>query len=343
MLPTQMTPPEPAVREWLSATASLLRDRRAEPRNAAQLLLLQGGEWNPSVAPLAVAGRIADIARASLPLACTMIHHCQGALLLALSGASTGDSGEMTWSLSNADLDTRPGPRWSVTGTSTTCCPPPDQDVRFIVLSRSHGHVLSVRTPERDIETWPSPGSTTDSGPTRPTVRVTEQRRGRIMVSFDDAPARVHGPYSGEMLARTARMRDLMESAAWYGALTRIADGLLAASGDDSADDPVSDLTLAEADALLGVTWSAIGEAVNLWQRGNSATAGHHIARARTLVRTSAATLLAGFVPGEYRHARRDPGVLEAREQLVGWMSRRPWTADIDVVARSLRCHGPSW
>ena len=87
--------PEPAVREWLVSATNLLRERRTEPRNAAQFLLAQGHEWNPLRAPHAVAGRVADTARASLPLACAMIHHSQGALLLSLSGTSTNDPGEL--------------------------------------------------------------------------------------------------------------------------------------------------------------------------------------------------------------------------------------------------------
>lgn len=346
MLPVQTTPtaPAPAVRDWLLSTAMLLRDRRAEPRNAAQLLLTQGGEWNPLRAPLVAPGRIADTARASLPLACAMIHHCQGSLLLAMSGSRIGDSGELTWNLTNADLVVRPGPPWSVTGETATCCPPPDRDVRFVVLSRDHGHVLSVDAPAGEDITTAAAGAEMSEPAARRSVRVAQHRPDRTVVSFDSAAARVHGPYSGEMLARTAVMRDLLEAAAWYGALTRIADGLVATANDGGSEDHGPDLALAEADALLGATWAAIQDAARLWERGPGlAVARHHTARARTLARTSAATLLAGYVSDEHEHARRDPGSSEAREHLVVWMSRRAWTADIDVVARSLRTDGPSW
>lgn len=346
MVPVQTTPsgPAPAVRDWLLSTAMLLRDRRAEPRNAAQFLLAQGGEWNPLRAPLAAPGRIADTARASLPLAGAMIHHCQGSLLLAMSGSRLGEAGELMWNLTNADLVVRPGPPWSVTGQSATCCPPPDRDVRFVVLSREHGHVLSVHAPAGDDITTAVPGAEITKPAARRPVRVAQHRPDRTVVSFDTAAATVHGPYSEEMLVRAAVMRDLLEAAAWYGALTRIADGLVATANDGGSDDHGTDLVLAETDALLGATWAAIHDAARLWERGAGiAAARHHTARSRTLARTSAATLLAGYVPDEHEHARRDPGSSEAREQLVAWMSRRAWTADIDVVARSLRTDGPSW
>jgi hypothetical protein len=211
------------------------------------------------------------------------------------------------------------------------------------VLSRAHGHVLSVQVPELDEQPRASNGSQTSGDTVRRPMRVSEQLHGRTAISFDEAAARVHGPFSPEMLARTAVMGDMLESAAWYGALTRIADGLVSASrADDMADH--GNLALAEADALLSATWAAIREAAHLWDRGGSiSTALHLTARARTLARTSAATLLAGYVPDEYQHARRDPGASESREYLVAWMSRRAWSVDIDIVAGSLRSEGPSW
>jgi hypothetical protein len=324
--------------------ASLLRERRAEPRDAAQFLLTQGQEWNPVRAPHAVAGRIADTARASLPLACAMIHHSQGALLLSLSGGSTSDPGEMMWSLTGATVVARPARRWSVTGRATTCCLPPDHDVRFVVLSRAHGHVLSVQAPDLVEHSRVSNGPEMSRGTVRRGVRVSEKLRGRTAISFDEAAARVHGPFSQEMLAQAAVMGDLLEAAAWYGALTRIADGLVAGSSADEGTGKGPDVILAEADALLSATWAAIREAAHLWDRdGSTTTARHHTARARTLARTCAATLLAGYVPNEHEHARRDPGASESREYLAVWMSRRSWTVDIDIVAGSLRSEGPSW
>jgi hypothetical protein len=261
-----------------------------------------------------------------------------------MSGSRLGDSGELTWNLANADLVVRPGPPWSVTGKTVTCCPPPEQDVRFVLLSRDHGHVLSIRAPEADGITTAAAGAELSEPDAGRSVRVAQHRPDRTVVSFDTAAARVHGPYSGEMLARTAVMRDLLEAAAWYGALTRIADGLVATANNGDSEDHGPDLALAEADALLGATWAAIHNAARLWERwAGIAVARHHTARARTLARTSAATLLAAYVPDEHEHTRRDPGSSEAREHLVAWMSRRAWTADIDVVARSLRTDGPSW
>lgn len=340
--PSLFAQPRPAAGDVLTTAATLVRDRHAEPRNVAQLLLAHG-PWDPSRGPLAVASRLADVARASLPLACAMTHHARGLLMMTTGRAST-DPCETAWDLTDADVLARPGPGWTVTGEAVTCCPPPDRDVRFVVLSRHHGHVMSVPAAvvSHDGQQTRAADSSEDSTPS--TIGVVTKPGGSATVSFREAAARVHGPYSEELLARAAVISDLLEAAAWYGALTRIADGLVAADGDDWSGDRIPDLALAEADALLGATWVAIREGAGLWERGsNGTTATHHTARARTLTRTAAATLLAGYVPDEYAHARRDPGSAEAREQLVAWMGRRPWASDIEVVAATLRREGPSW
>lgn len=328
--------PAPASAYWLSAAATLLQERRAEPRTVAAFLLGERGHWDPSRGPLAVAGRIADTARASVMLACAMTHHARGALLLTMAGVEGRDPSQLLWDLTSADLEVDVGSPWTVTGQAGTCCAPPDQDVRYVVLSRRHGHVLSVPAAAPTRGDLPPAGSA---------PAIAERAQGTATVSLHRAPARVHGPYSEAMLARAEVMSDLLETAAWYGALTRIADGLVAVVGDgwDGADVPT--LVLAEADALLSSTWGTIREAIGLWERGSTSVlaARHLAARARTLARTSAATLLAGYVADEYEHARRDPGAAEAREELVAWIGRRPWVDDVDVVVATLRQEGPSW
>jgi hypothetical protein len=272
-----------------------------------------------------------------------MMHHARGLLMLSAAGASRAHPDELTWALGHADLETRLDTTWSVSGSATTCCPPPDRDVRFVVLSHRLGHVLSV-----PVASVASHGPASTAGPAAssaaPAIGLDTSPGGATTVSFDRAAATVHGPFSQEMLERASVMADLLEAAAWYGALTRIADGLVATDTDDWAGSRVPDLTLAEADALLGATWASIREGVGLWERdGRGDAAMHYTARARTMARTSAATMLAGYVHDEYTHARRDPGAADAREQLVAWMGRRSWSADIDVVATALRREGPSW
>ena len=335
--------PRPLPGQRLAAAATLVRDRRSEPRSVAHLLLGHGGQWDPSRGALAVVSRVVDTARASLPLACAMTHHARGSLMLSGAGVCLDDPEELTWALSGAELDARPDAGWFVTGRADTCCPPPDRDVRFVVLSRRLGNVLSVPVAAIDSAT-PSSDAGDSRGGTGSSISVATRPGGETTVSFDAAHATVHGPYSQELLDRAAVMADLLEAAAWYGALTRIADGLVATDAEEWPGHRVPDLTLAETDALLGATWASIRDGVGLWERdGRGGATEHHTARARTMARTSAATMLAGYVPDEYAHARRDPGAAEAREQLVAWMSRRPWATDIDVVASALRREGPSW
>ena len=343
MLPGTASSSLPVASQRLAAAATLVRERRAEPRSVAHLLLGEGGRWDPSRGPLAVVSRVADTARASVPLACAMTHHARGLLMLSAAGASSGHAEELAWALGHADLETRLDTEWSVSGSATTCCPPPDRDVRFVVLSHRLGHVLSVPVMSQASN---RPASTAGSAASSagPTIGLATSPGGATTVSFDRAAATVHGPFSQEMLGRASVMADLLEAAAWYGALTRIADGLVATDIDDRVGSRVPDVTLAEADALLGATWASIRDGVALWERdGAGDGAVHYTARARTMARTSAATMLAGYVHDEYTHARRDPGATEAREQLVAWMGRRSWTADIDVVATALRREGPSW
>lgn len=342
-LPPLMAGPLPMAGTRLAAAATLVRERRAEPRYVAHLLLGDGGQWDPSRGALAVVNRVTDTARASLPLACAMTHHVRGSLMLSAAGVPSDDREEMTWALGEADLETRPDSGWSVTGSATTCCPPPDRDVRFVVLSHRLGHVLSVPMTAAASDGRPSAVGDVVGG-ARPAIGLTTHPGGETTVSFHAASATVHGPFSQELLGRVSVLADLLEAAAWYGALTRIADGLVAIDTDDEVGCRVPDLTLAETDALLGATWASIREGVGLWERdGCGAATIHHTARARTMARTSAATMLAGYVHDEYTHARRDPGAAEAREHLVSWMGRRPWSGDIDVVATALRREGPSW
>lgn len=345
MLPRLTTPapaPTPLVSDWLTSASQLVLERRAEPRSVAQMLLEQGGEWNPARRPLAVAGRIAETARASLPLACTMIHHARGALMLSLCGTSELCPTQMLWDLGDDNLVMDVGPPWTVTGHATCCCAPPDSDVQYVVMSHRLGHAVCVPTTATDESPYPADRQ---ADPSRRPVTVVDCTDGGATVRLQAAPAQVHGAFAHETLTQVAVMGRLLEASAWYGALTRLADGLLATPEPDGRAGQSANLVLAEADALLSSSWAAIREAVTLWEHGapSADSAEHHTARARTLARSTAATLLFGYVHDEYDHARRDPGAADAREQLVSWLRRRDWAGDSDVVAAGLRQDGPSW
>jgi hypothetical protein len=102
---------------------------------------------------------------------------------------------------------------------------------------------------------------------------------------------------------------------------------------------------LAETDAMLSAIWGSIRDGVAVWERGLSSlrTARHHAARARTLTRLAASSVLFGYVPLEDEAARRTGLTPQVRESLVAWMARSDLDTDSKVVAEAVLQDGPSW
>lgn len=317
--------------EWLSAMSPLLSERRARPADLAPDLVAQGGSWNPRHNPLAVASRMAETARLDLTLACAMTHHVRAALLLDVCGAGAVVNGTLLWGLLGTGAFARPADGWTVSGSVQTCCRPPEQSLTFVVLDHERGHLLTVGTDDADQR-----GRVVVGGPASD---------GGARVDLAAAQARMWGPFTGTMLARVDSFSRVLEAAAWYGAVTSLADALVAGLRTSTGDEQRLRTSVAEADALLSASWAGIRDATSVWERGPNATATllHHVARARTLTRAAATTVLFAYTSLEDAAARGDGPSPQLREDLARWMGRANLDADSAVVAEAVLREGPSW
>ena len=199
---------------------------------------------------------------------------------------------------------------------------------RWIRWFAERGHECHLLTVQPD-----STGVELQSGPT-----------GWVVV-LDGASAEVRRPFTADLLTHALQLRRLMETAAWYGGMTRFADGILADHGAGVDCQAVTGHRLSEADAALSAVWGGIRDALTVWQRGSFARSAttHLVARARVTARMAAATMLCGFVGNEHAHSRRDPGVGDAREHLVAWLRRSDVGGDVADITAALADEGPSW
>lgn len=317
--------------DWLSAMSPLLSERRARPADLAHDLVAQGGSWNPRRNPLAVASRTAETARLDLTLACAMIHHARAALVLDVCGAGQVVNGNLLWGLLEPGASARPGDVWTVSGSLETCCRPPAHNVTYVVLDHARGHVLTVAMNEPEQ---------------RAHVVVRASRPdGRVPVELVEAPARMRGPFTDAVLSQAASFGRVLEVAAWYGALTSLADAVLAGLRVAGRDEMRLRTSVAEMDALLSAAWASIRDAVAAWERGPNAAATlvHHVARARTLTRVAATTVLFAYTPIEDAANRGVGSSPNLREELARWMGRADLDSDSTVVAEAVLSEGPSW
>ena len=324
--------PPLSLRDWLTSVSPLVTDRRATSCDLAKDLVSFGAYAGPGREPLREAGRIAEMARTDLGLAGAMIHHSQAAFMLDEAGAGQVVNGTLLWAMPGQGLRADPGTPWRLHGRLDVCCEPPHTQAIYVVVDHERGQVLTVDLGESlcaDAVRLPQrPGSS------------------RSEVEVAGARAVQRGPISPDSLTRAIIYGGLLEAAAWYGALTRLGDAVVAAQAQEGGvDDRHTTTHLAEIDAILSATWGAIRDAVGVWERGRSSlrTARHHTARARTLTRLAASSVVFGFVPLEDAAARMAGCSPDAREQLVGWMARSDFASDADVVADALRTDGPSW
>ena len=330
--PSASTSPSPLpLHDWLSAMSPLLSERRARPADLAHDLVAQGGSWNPRSGPLAVAGRMAETARLDLTLACAMTHHVRAALMLDVCGAGAVVNGTLLWGMLGTGACARPGEGWTVSGSLDTCCLPPGQSLTYVVLEHERGHVLTVPVDDADQR--------------RSVVVSGSAPDGRARIDFEAAPARMQGPVTDATLTQVEAFGRVIEAAAWYGALTSLADALVASLQVATIDKKRLRTSVAEVDALLSASWAAIRDAVAVWERGPNAAATlvHHVARARTLTRVAATTVLFAYTALEDSAARGDGPSPQLREDLARWMGRADLDADSAVVAEAVLAEGPSW
>lgn len=329
-MPTSPSLAPRSLHDWLSAMSPLLSERRALPADLAHDLVAQGGSWNPRRNPLSVVSRTAETARLDLTLACAMTHHARAALLLDVCGAGQVVNGTLLWGMLGDGASARPGERWTVSGSLETCCRPPEHNVIYVVLDHERGHVLTVTTD-------PEQRGQVDVGPADPD--------GRARVALVAAPARMRGPFTDETVTQVAAFGRVLEAAAWYGALTSLADALVARLRATGGEDARLRTNVAETDALLSAAWGSIRDATSVWERGPSsaATRVHHVARARTLIRVAATTVLSSYTPLEDGPSRGDRASPQLREELARWMGRAELDADSAVVAEAVLREGPSW
>jgi hypothetical protein len=317
--------------DWLAAMSPLLTERRARPADLAHDLVAQGGSWNPRRNPLAVASRTAETARLDLTLACAMIHHARAVLVLEACGAGRAVNGNLLWGLLEPGASARPGDGWTVSGSLESCCRPPEHSVTYVVLDHARGHVLTVAVNEPEQRTHVGVGAS------RPD--------GRVPVELVEAPAHMRGPFTDAVLNQAASFGRVLEVAAWYGALTSLADAVVAGLRVASHDEKRLRTSVAEMDALLSAAWASIRDAVAVWERGPNAAATlvHHVARARTLTRVAAVTVLFAYTSIEDAASCGAGPSPNLREELARWMGRADLDADSAVVAETVLAEGPSW
>jgi len=336
--PTTSGPP---LRVWLDSVSALISERRSNPQDLAHDLVAQDAFVSPRGNALRQAGRVAETARTDLSLACAVVHHSQAALLLGEAGAGQLVNGTLLWGLTGRGLHAHRRSPVALDGRATTCCKPPTSDVLYVVVDRECGHLLTV-----DTDGDQPAGALATAAPASGTATVLELRRARAVV---------RGSISTHSVAHTLTYGRLLEAAAWYGALTRLADGMLSAFAASDADEEAGGdalggsraamTHLAETDAMLSAIWGSIRDGIAVWERGLSSlrTARHHVARARTLTRLAASSVLFGYVPLEDEAARRTGVTPEVRENLVAWMARSDLDTDSTVVAEAVLRDGPSW
>jgi hypothetical protein len=343
---TALLPTPVSLRDWLTSVSSLLDDRRVQPGELAHDLVLLSGSWNPVDGASLLAGRVAETARTDLRLACTMIHHAAGSALLGYAGrthasASTDDSllvgltdvAHVSGGTTDAAATVR------VTGSVGLCCEPGRDDTTLVLVEDVRERVLVVPIAERAAG-----------------VAVTRRPGGTLRLDLDDAGATALAPLRPPRLEQVRLITGVLEAAAWYGALTRLADRLLeqarveagdtdAAAGGAGARRADAGGRLAEVETILSSTWGAVRDAVAVWERGESSllTARHHAARARMMARLAATSVMFGYVPHEDEAAGSGRLPPALREHLVGWLGRSDASADEAAVTTSLLRDGPSW
>lgn len=333
-MPTLTKPSSPSsvpLRSWLDAVSPLIVDRRATSGDLARDLIAHSPQVGAGRDPVREAGRIAEMARTDLGLAAAMLHHSQAAYMLDEAGAGYVVNGTLLWGFTGTGLQVDAGPAWTVSGCLETCCEPPAGHAVYVVVDHDRGHLLSV-----DLAAG-RPGSV------HPRCRVGSSPAA---VSFDGATAVLRGRLGADSLAHAVTYGRLLETAAWYGALTRLGDALVATeAGRVAVNDRQAVTRLAEIDAVLSSTWGAIRDGLGVWERGLSSmrTARHHAAQARTLTRLAASSVVFGYVPNEDAAAGAVGLPPAVREDLVAWIARSDLDADAGLVAESLVLDGPSW
>lgn len=338
-MPTSAPTPTPSsipLRTWLTSVSTLVDDRRATSCDLARDLVAHGMYASPSRDPLREAGRIAEMARTDLGLAAAMLHHSQAAFMLDEAGAGQMVNGTLLWGMPGAgiraDEKTTRTAGWTLRGEVETCCQPPFSRIIYVVVDHERGHLLTVDLP--------------DDEPPRTLRARGESGTTPATAEFDDTEATMRGRLGRDSLAHAITYGRLLEAAAWYGALTRLGDAMVATAPDEpGARSRHATTQLAEVDAILSATWGAIREGVSVWERGLSSmrTAHHHAARARTLTRLAASSVVFGYVPNEDVAAGVTGLSPTVREDLVAWMARGDLDEDAAVVAQALRTDGPSW
>lgn len=337
VLPPTSSAPVP-LRDWLTTAGTLLEERRAHPRDLVENLVAQGGSWSPRDGLVFVAGRVAEAARTDLRLACALIHHVTGVMLLDSGGAGAPPGGDLLAGSVESTIASSPVPGHPATVSSARrvvssgqvrlCCPPAAHDGTLIVLDRSR-RVLAV------------PMVQDDGG----SVTVRRDRPDGWRIELSSAPAVAYAALPEALDQHVHTLCAVLEAAAWYGALTRLGDGLLAQVQHQGLDDHAALVRTAEVEAILGATWGSIRDAATVWQRGQSSvrTAAHSAARARTLTRMAASSVLFSYVPIEDDVARQQRVSVESRERLVRWLGRGDPHEDARALAALLVDEGPSW
>jgi hypothetical protein len=319
-----------SLRGWLDAVADGILHRQIDPRDAARDLL-ETHVWQcPHEDPAHLVGQIAEIGRVHLPLACAVIHHAEGSLLWAQASGSRRQRTGLLWSLPQLGMEAIPGEPWRVSGRTRVCCAPPDSGVTYVVPARREGVVMGVHP----------------SGPDDDVATLLGTEDDRVLV-LDKIPAHLVGSVTVPQLHESVLLSRLLECAAWYGAMTRLADGMLAVLADEEYQDERGTIEahVAETDTMLHASWAAIRDAVAAWQRAGTSphAAAHHVARARTLARLAATSVVFAYMPMEDAAARRLGNCPTNRLHLVEWLKRGNPAADASIVATSVLSDGPSW
>lgn len=319
------------LRSWLDSVSPLITERRTTSCDLARDLIAHGQYAHSRLDGLREAGRIAEMARTDLGLACAMLHHSQAVVMLQAAGAGQMVNGTLLWGLPGPGLRAEDAAPRTLHGRVSACCAPPAGDAIYVVVDHKRGHLLTVDlVGDQPVGASRSHGASSSTAP--------------ASVELDGAQAVPRGRLSPDSLAHCVVYGRLLEAAAWYGALTRLCDGTLATPHSGHGDEHAT-THLAETDAVLSATWGAIRDAVSVWERGASSlrTARHHAARARTLTRLAASSVVFGYVPVEDAASRHGGPAPALRESLVAWMARSDLDADARVVADAVRTDGPSW